>query len=300
MPDSFTSPEIEIFTGVHDVYPLIDPESHFAHKTFKDKVVLITGGSTGIGFTTAQFYAKAGAKVLILARNVERLAQAKAAIEKDVYGADVIIQSGDITDPEVSKQAVTAVLSAWNRLDIVIANQFGILAGPTSRLAEKDPVAWWRTQEVNVKGTLNIAHAAIPELLKSKGQIIATSSAMAHFRVPTMMDYSLSKHTLNRFVEILALDYPEITAYAVHPGAIVTPGSSAAANSMGLGDNVELPDTLELPAATFLWLTARNAEFLSGRYIQATWDLGEVLAQKDEIVRDNLLVTKLAGPAKRA
>ena len=57
-------------------------------------------------------------------------------------------------------------------------------------------------------------------------------------------------------------------------------------------------DPPELPAATVLWLTNRNAEFLSGRYVQATWDLNEVVAKKDEIVRDNLLVTKLAGPKK--
>ena len=61
-----------------------------------------------------------------------------------------------------------------------------------------------------------------------------------------------------------------------------------------------MPDTLELPAATFLWLTSRNAEFLSGRYVQATWDLGEVVERKEEIVRENLLVTKLAGPARTA
>ena len=109
----------------------------------------------------------------------------------------------------------------------------------------------------------------------------------------------ISKHTLNRFVEILSLDYPELTFYAVHPGVIWTPGSTESVQSMGM-EGVVMPDTLELPAATFLWLTSRNAEFLSGRYVQATWDLGEVVERKEEIVRGNLLVTKLAGPARAA
>ena len=70
--------------------------------------------------------------------------------------------------------------------------------------------------------------------------------------------------------------------------------------SMGIKEHMQMPDTVELPAAMFLWLTARNAEFLSGRYIQADWDMDEVVAKKDEIVRDNLLVSKLAGPSKSA
>lgn len=61
------------------------------------------------------------------------------------------------------------------------------------------------------------------------------------------------------------VDYPEISVFAVHPGGIKTPGSTKALSDMGLEGVLQTPDTLELPAATFLWLTARNAEFLSGR-----------------------------------
>ncbi|VDC07614.1 unnamed protein product [Peniophora sp. CBMAI 1063] len=294
---TFPMEEVDIFSPVHDVYPLIDPASHFESKTFKDKVVIITGGSLGIGATAALFYARSGANVLVVARRLDNLEKTKQGIEKEVPNAKVLILSGDIVDPEVGKHAVKTAVDAWGKVDIVLANQFTNMT-PVGKLGENDPVAWWVTQEVNVRGTVNIVHAAIPELLKTKGQIIATTSVAAHARSPISMDYSISKHTLDRFVEILALDYPELTIYAVHPGGIKTPGSDRALGDMGLIGVVPLPDTLELPAATFLWLTARNAEFLSGRYIQATWDLNEVLAKKDEIVRDNLLVTKLAGPAK--
>ena len=54
---------------MHSVYPLIDPAPHFAAQTFKDKVVIITGGSTGIGATSALFYAKAGARVVLVVVN---------------------------------------------------------------------------------------------------------------------------------------------------------------------------------------------------------------------------------------
>ena len=53
----------------------------------------------------------------------------------------------------------------------------------------------------------------------------------------------------------------------MHPGSIPTPGSTAYIEMMGWGSSIKKKETLELPAATFLWLTARNAEFLSGRYV---------------------------------
>ncbi|VDB82976.1 unnamed protein product [Peniophora sp. CBMAI 1063] len=291
--------EFKIFSAQHDVYPLIDPKPHFATQTYKDKVVVITGGSTGIGAATALFYAKAGARVVLNARRSENLEERKKVIEREVPGAQLLLVAGDIVDPDVGKRIVKLAVEKWSRLDIVIANSAAAMGG-TGKLADRDPLIWWRTQEVNVLGTLNIVHPAIPELLKSKGQIIVTTSNASHIRVPPMADYSISKHTLNRFVEILALDYPELPVYAVHPGEIWTSAATEFLDSMGMKDLAEMPDTVELPAATFLWLTARNAEFLSGRYVQASWDLNEVLAKKEEIVRDNLLVTKLAGPARSA
>ncbi|VDC07545.1 unnamed protein product [Peniophora sp. CBMAI 1063] len=291
--------EVAIFSDQHDIYPLIDPKSSFETQAYKDKVVIVTGGSTGIGATTALFYAKAGAKVIINARRVENLETHKATIEKEAPGAQILLVGGDVSDPEVGKRIVKTAVETWKRLDIVVANS-AIAAGPVDKLADRDAFAWWHTQEVNVRGTLNIIHPAIPELLKTKGQIVVTTSAAAHLRLPLMGDYNISKHTLNRFTEILALDYPEIPIYTVHPGAIPTPGANEFQEKTGTKGIIPMPDTVELPAATFLWLTAGNAKFLSGRYVQANWDLSEVLSKKDEIVRDNLLVTKLAGPKKSA
>ena len=60
-------------------------------------------------------------------------------------------------------------------------------------------------------------------------------------------------------------DYPEIAVYTVHPGSMLTPGAAGFIELAGLQGAFPMPDTVELSAATFLWLTARNAEFLSGR-----------------------------------
>jgi len=103
----------------------------------------------------------------------------------------------------------------------------------------------------------------------------------------------------NMFTNNIKLaEYPDIKAYSVHPGEVETQMATEVLD--GLGIQHKHDDAPALPAATLLWLTSRNAEFLSGRYVQATWDLTEVVAAKEEIVRDNLLVTKLVGPRKSA
>lgn len=101
---------------------MIDPKPYFESQTFKDHVVIITGGSKGIGATTALFYAKAGARLVLVARNIEDLEERKVAIEKDVSGVEIMAVSGDISDPEVSKRAVQAAAEKWNRVDIVVSN----------------------------------------------------------------------------------------------------------------------------------------------------------------------------------
>jgi len=287
--------EISIFTPKHDVYPLIDPAPLFKSQAFKGSVVIITGGGRGIGASIATDYARAGAHLVLTGRGQAGLDERVATLAKDVPGVRVKIVVGDISKPEIAKQAVQTAIDAFGKLDIVVANA-AVLTSDPHLLGSKDPLEWWYTQEVNVRGTFGVIHAALPELQKTRGQIVAVSSAAAHIRFPTMSDYQISKHAVNRLIELVAIEYPDIKAYTVHPGTIETQTAQEAMTNIGLKPNFN--DTLGLPAATLLWLTNRNAEFLSGRYIQATWDLGEVVAAKDEIVRDNLLVTKLVGPRK--
>jgi len=288
--------EISIFSPKHDVYQLIDPTPLFESKAYKGFVVLVTGGGRGIGAAIASAYAFAGADLVITGRNKATLDAFATSTAKNIPGARVEVVIGDISDPEVSKKAVQAAVNAFGKLDIVIPNA-AVSTVDRNLLAGKDSLQWWYTQEVNVRGTFGVIHSAIPELLKTNGQIVVITSDASHLRIPTVTDYGISKHTLNRLTELVAIEYPDIKAYAVHPGGIATDGAKEFVTKLNIPAEL-LKDTVELPAATILWLTRRNAEFLSGRYIQATWDLGEVLALKDEIIRDNLLVTKLAGPRK--
>lgn len=143
-------PEVKLFTFIHEyvlrfhfsqcrtltlrssVYPLVDPNTHFTSKTFKDQVVIISGGSKGIGATTALYYAKAGAKLVLVARKIKDLEDRKTSIEEEVSGAEVAVVAGDISDLEVSKRAVQTAVQKWNRVDIVVANSGIGQGGPES------------------------------------------------------------------------------------------------------------------------------------------------------------------------
>ena len=85
--------------------------------------VIITGATPGgIGATTALFYAKAGASVVLTARNIKDLEERKAVIEKEVPGAQVLVVAGDISAVDAGKGAVQAAVQKWGKIDIVVAN----------------------------------------------------------------------------------------------------------------------------------------------------------------------------------
>ena len=110
-------------------------------------------------------------------------------------------------------------------------------------------------------------------------------------RIATTSDYIMSKQSLVRMTELIALEYPNITAMSVHPGGVWT---AMSANS-GLSQDY-MQDKVELAAATMLALASGRFDWLNTRYVEATWDLGEVEKMKDAILEKDALVCRLALP----
>ncbi|VDB92212.1 unnamed protein product [Peniophora sp. CBMAI 1063] len=289
--------EMAIFTSRHDLQKQADPTPAIQTQAFKNRVVIITGGSAGIGGACALLHARTGAQLVLIGRDAAKLEAKRAEIVGEVPSARVELVPGDMADAAVPERAVQTAREAFGRVDIVIANA-GRVNSPIHRIGEGSAQDWRDSISMNVFGTYGIIHAALPELEKTGGQVVFTSSSAAHMRWNVSSDYTLSKHVLNRMIELLSYEYPALKFYAVQPGVIDT---ETCRNFQNAGDmHFPMVDKAEHVAALYVWLTSRKAGFLSGRFIDATWDLDEVLAAKEDIERDNLLVTKLAGPAPRS
>ncbi|VDB85665.1 unnamed protein product [Peniophora sp. CBMAI 1063] len=276
-------------TERHDVYPAIAPEAAFSNQSFKGKAVLITGASRGLGPVMASFFARAGAKLALVARSASNLDAVKKQIQQEESGAEVLTFAVDVTDTQAAAKIVQDTVDHFGRLDIVIPNA-GISIPPDGTvLGNRDVTQWWKTLEVNLLGTLNFVSPALEHLKKTNGYVIGMSSIAAQTRLYSSSDYGVSKFALNRLLEFVDLEYSgSVKTFSLHPGAVLT---DMAKNS-GMPEQFFV-DTPELAAATILALTSGQYDWLSGRFVDANKDLGEVQQLKEQILSKDALVNKL-------
>lgn len=273
-----------------DTYPFISPSKHTS--SLKKKVVLVTGAGRGIGRATALAFAAAGAHVACLSRTQSDLSSLVHEIQQSGYPRALTIVA-DVVDASAPSRVVKEVEDVLGPIDILI-NNAGI-----SRISdiehEKDMAKAWDVIDVNMRGTLSFIHAVVPSMKRRRtGIIINVVSVLAATSLPYFSAYSAAKAGLVRATEIMDLEFcpSGIHTYAVAPGmvAATTLGQGALneeAHDKGEGlkqfmkDFVpSMTDTVNLPADTFVALCVEgDAKYMSGRYVDATQDLGEVLAE---------------------
>lgn len=278
---------LEWVSPVHDTYPFIDA----SRADLSGRSVLITGASKGIGLTTASHFAKAGcSKIALAARS--SLKEAAAAVRKAAKDAkhpepQVLELTMDVTSVESVRAAAQQVDKAFGGSLDALVNNAGYLS-PFSLTGESDPVEWWKTWEVNINGSYLPCRYFLPMLLKSQLKtIINLSSVGGHMLMPAAAAYQTTKFAVCRFTELLAVEYGDqgLVAYALHPGGVKTELALQMPESM----HARLIDEPELAADTMVWLCKEKRDWLSGRYLPATWNLEEVEARKKEIVEKDLL-----------
>src|SRR5215469_7711617 len=159
-----------------------------AGKRFDDRIVFITGASSGIGAALARGLAREGARLVLVARRIERL---KAlAVELKNSGAEAIWQVADVTQREDLDRAVAATLQSFGRLDIAVANAgFGV-AGLVQKLSADD---YRRQFDTNIFGVLNTAWATVPSLEQCRGRLVLIGSVAGHVALPRNSAYAMSK-----------------------------------------------------------------------------------------------------------
>jgi NADP-dependent 3-hydroxy acid dehydrogenase YdfG len=179
-----------------------------------NKVVLVTGASSGIGEATARELAAAGAVVVIGARRVERLEGLKREIE--AAGGRAMARALDVTSREDVKAFVEAARDAYGRVDVIV-NNAGVM--PLSPLAALKVDEWDQMIDVNIRGVLHGIAAALPIMeAQGEGQIINIASTAGHQILPTAAVYCATKFSVRVISEALRQETDKVRVTVVSPG----------------------------------------------------------------------------------
>jgi len=235
-----------------------------------NKVVAITGASSGIGEATAIHLAERGAKIVLGARRLDRLEALAARIRK--MGGDVVYASTDVTRREDLSNLVALACNQYGRLDVLV-NNAGIM--PISPLDELRVEDWDAMIDVNIKGVLYGIAAALPVFRKQGfGHIINTASTAALKVVPNMSVYAGTKMAVRAISEGLRQEAgANLRVTVVTPGMTMTEGAEGVTNPEIRAGLQESLDKLAMPATAIARAVAFAIEQPAGV------DVGEIVVR---------------------
>src|SRR6185503_3666277 len=168
----------------------------------KDKVIIVTGASSGIGEATARQFAGEGAKVVLAARRVDRLESLAQEIDRMGAGAETLVVQADLSKLEDIQSLINQTLNKYGRIDVLVNNAgFGRL----DWLEKLDPLKDIQSQfDVNVLGVIQTTRQALPVMMKQRsGHIINMCSMAGLVATPTYTIYAACKHAVHGFSEAL-------------------------------------------------------------------------------------------------
>jgi len=187
----------------------------------QDKVIVITGGSSGIGYSTAKALAKKGAKIVAGARRLDRLETLKKEITDD--GGEIIICETDVTKKSDCDNLVKQAIDKYGTVDVLI-NNAGLM--PLSFVKSLKIDEWDRMIDVNIKGVLYCTAAVVPTMVEKKsGHIVNISSVAGRVVFPAGSVYCATKHAVTAFSEGLRQELSvrkNIRITSIEPGVVQT------------------------------------------------------------------------------
>lgn len=233
-------------------------------RRFEDKVVVITGGTEGIGLVTARSFAAEGALVYVTGRRPEKLDEAIAAIGNGAVGVQ-----GDVGRPEDLDRLYARIREDHGRVDVVFANA-GI--SESAALGEIDEAHVERLFATNLKGTIHTVQKALP-LMTTGGAVVLAGSVAGSTGIGALSVYSATKAAIRSFARTWTTDLKSrgIRVNVVSPGMVQTPAMQAyLENNAGAEDAFKqmipfgrLGSSDEIAAAV-LFLASDAASFVAG------------------------------------
>ena len=174
----------------------------------KDKIVIITGASSGIGKALAYEFGRHGNVVVITGRNEQKLAETHAWLKKENIESMPVV--ADVSKEEDNRIMVDKVMGQYGKIDILINN-----AGVSMRALFTDlqMEVFRNVMDINFMGTVYATKYCLPHILKSKGSIIGISSIVGYRGTPARTAYSASKYAMQGFLEVLRT---EVMKQGVH------------------------------------------------------------------------------------
>lgn len=172
------------------------------NRFFKDKVIVVTGASSGIGLATAKLMASYGARVVLASRNFERLEEIATALDES--RSRVICVKTDVSVEEDCRMLMEKTVERFGGIDILVNNAGLSMRAP---FADVDLKVIRTLMDVNFWGTVYCTKYALPWLLKSKGSVVGVISTAGYAGLPGRTGYVTSKFAVRGFLETLRMEH---------------------------------------------------------------------------------------------
>ena len=236
---------------------------------FNNKVVVVTGASSGIGKATAQAFAREGADVVLAARSKEGL----TSVLDNLTGKSIAM-SADVTNESDRERLIKDTIEAFGRLDILV-NAAGILT--TGTIENTTIESWDEMFEINVRSIFRLIQISLPHLIESRGNIVNVSSVTGIRAFPGVLAYCVSKAAVDQLTRCISLELAPkgVRINAVNPGVTRTQlhkrgGMSEEKYEEFLKHSAEITHPLgrigepEEIADLILFLASENASWITG------------------------------------
>lgn len=163
-----------------------------------DKVVIVTGASSGIGKACAEVFGRAGAKVVLAARNMEKLREVSTSLDQE--GIENLVVQTDVSEETDCKNLIEQSVEKFGQIDVLI-NNAGMSMRATFEQVELDVIK--KLMDINFYGMVYCTKFALPHIIKAKGTIVGVSSIAGYRGLPGRTGYSSSKFAMQGFLESL-------------------------------------------------------------------------------------------------